>query len=206
VDKVENTKDKILAVAANHFADFGFEGTRMDKIAKDACVNKASIYYNIGNKETLYAMVLNNVIERGLGSFFNEIALKTSAEEKLESYIRHIAGVIKRNSEVPRIIMREQLSGGKNLPESFAENIAQMLDLLSKILEQGNQEGIFHAVDTVTIHFMIFGTILFQMTTAPIRKQKQALSKNYGPEPGLLPQSVVENVIEYVLRAVKKEK
>lgn len=205
MDKDKSTKEKILAVAAKHFADFGFEGTRMDRIAKDACVNKASIYYNIGIKENLYAMVLNNIIEGGLGSFSDIVTSNMPAEEKLESYIRNIAGVIERNPVVPRIIMREQLSQGRNLPESFAGNIAQMLDLLNGILEQGSKEGIFHIVDTVTIHFMIFGTILFQITTAPIREQKEALSEKYQPEPGFLPSSVIEQVIEYILRAVKKE-
>jgi AcrR family transcriptional regulator len=38
-------------VAARHFADYGYEGARMDKIAKEAQVNKASIYYNIGKKD-----------------------------------------------------------------------------------------------------------------------------------------------------------
>jgi len=206
METTANTKDKILIVAAHHFSNYGFEGTRMDKIARDAGVNKASIYYNIGNKEALYAMVLNNVIEGSIGSFLSVFEADWSAEEKLKVYIRHIAKTIKNNPVMPKIIMREQLSQSEHLPESFAGNIEQMLDLLGSILEQGKEEGSFHTMDTLTIHFMVFGTILFHITTSPIREKKESLSAKYQPEPGLLPQSVVDKIVEYILRAVKKEK
>jgi AcrR family transcriptional regulator len=206
MEKTGNTRDHILSVAALHFSDYGFEGTRMDKIARDAKVNKASIYYNIGNKEALYAMVLNNVIEKSIVSFLNAFESDWTAEKKLEGYIRHIASTIKNNPVMPKIIMREQLSQGEHLPESFAGNISQMLDMLGSILEQGCEEGAFNVVDTLTIHFMIFGTILFHITTSPIREKKESLSTKYQPEPGLLPQSIVDKIVEYILRAVKKEK
>lgn len=206
MNKKISTKDKIFTVAANHFADFGFEGTRMDKIAKEACVNKASIYYNIGNKEALYAMVLNKSFEEGFGAFHGSIEPNLPAEKKLEAYIRHIAGVLEQNPVIPKIMMHEQLSKGRHLPESLAKKIVQMLDGLTAILNQGKKEGIFDAVDTITIHFMIFGTMLFQMTSSPIRMKKKAFSNKYQPDPGVLPQRVTDQIVQCVLRAVKKEK
>ncbi len=201
-----STKEKIFSVAAHHFADFGFEGARMDQIAKEANVNKASIYYNIGNKEALYAMVLNNSFEQGFGAFHDVIDSKAPVEKKLQGYIRHIANVLEKNPVFPKIMMREQLSQGRHLPESFAGNLVQLLDGLTSILAQGKKEGAFCAVDTVTIHFMIMGTMLFQMTSSPIRKKKKAFSNKYQPEPGILPPSVIDQITDCILRAVKKEK
>ncbi|MCK5162364.1 MAG: TetR/AcrR family transcriptional regulator [Desulfobacula sp.] len=206
MNKKTSIKDKIFAVAATHFANFGFEGARMDKIAKEACVNKASIYYNIGNKEALYAKVLNKAFDEGFGSFHDVIESSLSAREKLEAYIRHIAKALERNPILPKMMMREQLSQGRHMPESFAGNIVQMLDGLTAILNQGNEEGVFDVVDTVTIHFMIFGAMMFQMTSSPIRKKKKAFSNKYQPDPGILPQSVIDQITKAVLRAVKKEK
>jgi TetR/AcrR family transcriptional regulator len=205
MDKKKTTKDKILAVAANHFADFGFEGTRMDRIAKEASVNKASIYYNIGNKEALYAMVLNKSFEQGFGAFYNALESNLPAEKKLEAYIRHIAKALERNPVIPKIMMQEQVSQGRHMPESIAKNIVQLLDGLTAILNQGKNEGVFDVVDTVTIHFMIFGTMLFQMTSSPIRMKKKAFPNKYKPDAGILPQSVINQITQCVLRAVKKE-
>ncbi len=205
IPKKINTKDRIFAVAANHFADFGFQGTRMDRIAKEAGVNKASIYYNIGNKKKLYAMVLNRTFEEGFGDFHGFIETNMLAEKKLETYIRHLASALEQNPVIPKIMMHEQVSKGRHLPESLAKKIVQMLDGLTAILNQGKKQGIFSEVDTVTIHFMIFGTMVFQMTSSPIRMKKKAFLDKYQPDPGVLPQVVIEQIVQCILRAVKKE-
>ena len=49
----QETFDKIMVAAADVFVESGYGGARMDEIAKRAGVNKATIYYNVGNKETL---------------------------------------------------------------------------------------------------------------------------------------------------------
>jgi len=51
---------QILEAATNEFADKGYAGARMDEIARQAKINKAMIYYHIGDKEALYATVLNS--------------------------------------------------------------------------------------------------------------------------------------------------
>ncbi|HVR42592.1 MAG TPA: helix-turn-helix domain-containing protein, partial [Thermoanaerobaculia bacterium] len=46
-----NPRDHILDVAAAVFAEQGFAGARIDEIARRAGVNKAMLYYRVGNKE-----------------------------------------------------------------------------------------------------------------------------------------------------------
>ncbi len=53
-----DTKTKILDVAEKHFALFGFEGTSLRGIIKDAKVNVAAIAYHFGSKEDLYIAVI----------------------------------------------------------------------------------------------------------------------------------------------------
>ena len=49
------TKDtQILNAAAKHFAINGFGGARVDEIAAEAGVNKATLYYRIGDKAAIY--------------------------------------------------------------------------------------------------------------------------------------------------------
>jgi TetR/AcrR family transcriptional regulator len=47
-------KEKILESALVEFAEKGYEGARVDRIAADAGVNKALIYYHFNSKEELY--------------------------------------------------------------------------------------------------------------------------------------------------------
>ena len=46
----EQTKQKILNVAGELFAENGFDGTSVDSIANAAGVNKALIYYHFKDK------------------------------------------------------------------------------------------------------------------------------------------------------------
>jgi AcrR family transcriptional regulator len=58
-------KARILAAAAEVFAQIGFAGARVDDIAARAGVNKAMLYYHVGDKERLYTAVLVEVLDRG---------------------------------------------------------------------------------------------------------------------------------------------
>ncbi len=51
-------KEKILEASLEEFAQKGFDGARVDRIAGNAGVNKALIYYYFKSKEGLYAAVI----------------------------------------------------------------------------------------------------------------------------------------------------
>ena len=48
----------ILDAAAKVFAEKGYDGARVDEIAAEAGMNKAMLYYRIGDKEELYRRVV----------------------------------------------------------------------------------------------------------------------------------------------------
>lgn len=61
---VERTKARLLDAATAEFAERGFAGARIDRIAEQAGANKALIYAYFGNKEALFAAVLGAAIQR----------------------------------------------------------------------------------------------------------------------------------------------
>lgn len=61
---VEHTKQRLLDAAIAEFAERGFAGARIDRIAETAGANKALIYAYFGNKEQLFRAALGAVIER----------------------------------------------------------------------------------------------------------------------------------------------
>ena len=62
IEKLSKTAEKILTAARAVFAEKGYSGTHVDEIADRAGVNKATLYYQIGDKDTLYANVIHQVI------------------------------------------------------------------------------------------------------------------------------------------------
>ena len=77
----------IVAAAADVFASRGFEGARIDEIAERAGVNKAMLYYHVGDKERLYSAVLLESMERALSLLRAAAETGGSPSEKLQAIL-----------------------------------------------------------------------------------------------------------------------
>ena len=55
------TRAEIVAAAERHFAERGYEATRLDDVADDVGIRRAAIFYHFGDKQELYAAVLEEV-------------------------------------------------------------------------------------------------------------------------------------------------
>lgn len=67
----EATKELLLAAAADEFAEHGYAGARIDRIAERARTNKRMIYAYFGDKDGLFAALL----ERQIGSLTEAVPL-----------------------------------------------------------------------------------------------------------------------------------
>ncbi len=56
------TKDKILKAALKIFSQYGFEGARMEKIAAEVGINKASLYFHFKSKEIIFRELFQDII------------------------------------------------------------------------------------------------------------------------------------------------
>jgi len=202
-DKRSETVTRILAAAMNIFAEVGFGSTRVDEIAKRAGVNKATIYYHIGNKETLYAEVIHDVI----GNMADMIALgikeAQSPEEKLRTYIRNITRSIDRNPLIPPIMMREVASGGQHFPNVVAQDMARIIGILTGILDEGIKQGIFIKTTPFILHMMVIGTVMFYKTSGPIRARLDWIPESVKHLSADLTGEVAEEIENLILRAIK---
>ncbi len=171
--------DRILKSATKEFADKGFAGARMDEIARQAKINKAMIYYHIGDKEGLYNTVLSSTFGNMADAMGKNIIWDKPPAENLHIYIQTISEAIRENPQIPPIMLREAASGGKNLPEEVIQALTVILEILAQILNQGVEKNEFHPASSFMIHFMIAGPLIFlQQMEALIHQQIDII----GPE------------------------
>ena len=78
-DAAGTIRERILEAAAEEFGRAGFSGAKVDAIARRAGVNKAGLYYHLGNKEKLYEAVLLHLFGQVAG------ALEQAAGEPVRS-------------------------------------------------------------------------------------------------------------------------
>lgn len=202
MDKSNKTIEKILLAARAEFARNGFNGARMDEIARRAKVNKATLYYQIGDKATLYASVIHEVI----GSVFQNIARAVDAaqtpEEKLAAYITCVSQAVDKNPEIPPIMMREIAAGGTNLPRLVIEDIAAVIRILMGILDEGTKKGVFIETIPYLLHMTILGSILFYKVSLPIKDRQTWLPEEVRDRDKKA--DISGEVVKLILRAVKK--
>lgn len=203
MEKPGGTAERIMVAARAVFAENGYSGTHVDEIARRAGVNKATLYYQIGDKDTLYANVIHQVIGNIAQQISQAVAEVEGPEEKLRAFIVNIAEAVDKNPELPPIMMREVASGGTHLPGVVIEDIASILTILIGVLEEGKKKGVFAETVPFLIHMMIMGTILFYKRAAPIKDRQAWIPQTVKRSDKKLKGGLGEEVSRLVLKAVK---
>jgi AcrR family transcriptional regulator len=204
IEKPGKTVEKILTAARAVFAENGYSGTHMSEIALRARVNKATLYYQIGDKDTLYANVIHQVIGNIAQNIAQAVANANDPEEKIHAYINTIVEAVDKNPEIPSIMMREVASGGATMPRVVLEDIASILTIVAGVLEEGRKKRVFIETVPFLIHMMVMGTILFYKKTLPIKERQSWLPDTIKARNKKLKGSLRDEVAKLVLKAIKR--
>jgi TetR/AcrR family transcriptional regulator len=177
------TRRQILAAAVHEFAEGGYAGATMDKIARKAGVNKATIYYHIGDKQALYAAVLHDVFGRVAQSILENVGEAATPLEKLKAYFSTIERTIFEHPDIPRIMLREVASKGEHLPHIVISDFIQIFLKLSGILHEGERQGLFIKTSPFIVHFMTVGPYIFLKNLEGLIQRNQELARIQGLHP-----------------------
>ena len=169
IEKKTFSIERILNAASEVFSDMGFAGARMDEIAHRAGLNKAMIYYRIGDKKALYEAVLHNFFSAYAHRIVENTRAGNSPEEKFTIFVRNTVRTVEKRGSIAPIMMRELASGTRTLPEVVAQDFAVIISTLAAILEEGEQSGVFIKTNPILIHMMIIGTVSYYKMSSPIR-------------------------------------
>ncbi|MFZ7113297.1 MAG: TetR/AcrR family transcriptional regulator [Desulfatiglandales bacterium] len=204
---MKNKKDKavqaILASAREVFAEAGFSGARVDEIARRAGVNKAMIYYRIGDKATLYGEVLHQVFFGIYERLAQNLEEERSPEGELHAYLHTFSRTFEEHPHLAPIMMRELASGGKDLPDVVLVDLGRILGTLMGILEDGAQRGLFAEANPTIVHLMIIGPMFMRKSMDAIvsrRKQHSDILRHLDKDEPLDIAAEVERLLLKALR------
>ena len=161
--------DRILAAAAVEFAERGFAGARVDRIARRARVNKAMLYYHFKSKQGLYRTLLRQIFTLAADRLREIAALDVSPTEKVDRTIAGMAALVSEYSYFPAIMMREVAEGGAHLDRATLTALANLPRAFGAIVQDGVATGAFRPIDPVFAYFSTLAPIVFYLAGAPIR-------------------------------------
>ncbi|WP_281884218.1 TetR/AcrR family transcriptional regulator [Paenibacillus sp. YYML68] len=164
-------REKILQTAVHEFAEKGFDGARIDYIAKAAGVNKALIYYHFKSKEELFAAVINDLFAHALSVSMEPSG--TSVREGLLQVMEHFMDFLHDNPYFVKIMDQSVAQDRDVFQQLHHQNL--FFETVMGMYQQGVQTGECRQVDhPEDVVISLLGAVYFYFS------HHKAIRKYYG--------------------------
>ncbi len=143
------SKRKILEAALEEFGNQGFEGARVDRIARAAGVNKAMIYYHFTSKDNLYHEVVRDHFLPKINRLGEAIDTTDNLEQILLQAADTYRNLFHNQTHFLRIALRELANPRSQLLNEIANSIegSQVPPKIAAALQTGMDAGELRNLD-----------------------------------------------------------
>lgn len=199
---MKGTRERILAAATAEFAQHGFGGARVDRIAARAEANKRMLYYYFGSKDELFLAVLEEAYAH-IRSAEHDLDLEhADPREALKRLVEFTWNYYLEHPEFMALLATENLHKGSHVHRSrrVRKLHSPLVDTLRDILRRGQRQGLFRrGVDPVQLYISIAGEGYFYLSN------RYTLSRIFGRD--LMAPSELDgrarHITDMVLHAVR---
>jgi AcrR family transcriptional regulator len=148
-----NTKERILEAGLEVFANFGYEGARMEKIASLVGINKASLYFHFKSKEELFHELFINIINKysfATKKIITDTAVLSTKQRLTTIYEKYLEYNWNNRTEMdfwnrvyyyPPVMMKEEIFFQTN------ETKKQFLAGLISVFEEGIRNDVIQSLN-----------------------------------------------------------
>ena len=142
--KKDNEKRKrILDSAIKVFAKTGYSDARIQDVTEEAGVSHGTVYIYFKNKDALFMSIFQEILGELIQYISSEIQKEKNAEDKIRRIISMQLDIIEENPDLTKLILIEFPRSGNFLNDSNTNVLSRYIDLISDVLKQGIDEGIF---------------------------------------------------------------
>jgi len=135
------TRERILTVACETFAEKGYHDATVEEISKRAKTNIAAINYHFGSKDRLYGQVWRRAFDAANEAYPPEGGLGPEAppEDRLRSLIHSIVGKTVdpgRIGHAGKLLLREMVSPTDVIDQIRRDAIRPMRDRVNRLMRE----------------------------------------------------------------------
>ena len=138
---VGSAEERIFEAAKTVFFRQGYDGARMDEIARLAGVNKAMLHYYYRSKRKLFLSVFRSSVEHLLPHVGRLLRDDLPVLEKVDRFIASYLDVALENPHLPGFIFEEMRRNPEWLAQLVTQHTAGLLDLLTKQIKAAAAAG-----------------------------------------------------------------
>ena len=134
---------RIIAAATKVFARKGFFLAKVSDIAKEAQVADGTIYLYFENKDDILISLFEEQMKAVLENMVQQISQEKDAVKKIEKFALTHLKLIELNKNMAEIIQVELRQSSKFMKEYKNEKFMQYLNLISDVIREGQEQGLF---------------------------------------------------------------
>jgi AcrR family transcriptional regulator len=153
-------RERLLTVAADLFARYGYDAVSVRDITSRAKVNLGAITYHFGSKEALFHAVLATIAEPLVQAVAQSAEGSGTALERIQTVIRTVGAHLQRNPWAPRVMLRE-LASARPLPAPMTQAWKRNIGTLMRLVTAGQQDGSIRPGDPLLLALSIVGQVFF---------------------------------------------
>ena len=157
-----NTRDHILAVSLDAFAELGFDGASTRTIAARAGVNQGLIPYYFGTKEALWREAVDRAFAQLRSSVGDVVLAEESVNDRerlallIRSYVRFAA----RHPEFVRLMNEEGKRDGPRMRWLVEHHVRPLFDSMTELFRRaGVSTRLGNGLEVPHFHYIFVGAV-----------------------------------------------
>lgn len=132
---------RILKSAIKVFARKGFHETKVAEIARTAGVADGTIYLYFKSKDDLLISVFEETVEELSSRLTTDLVSLPDTASKIRHIVKSQLGIIKAQRDLAEVLSITLRQSNRFLRQFAAPKFSAYLDIISAVIEQGQQRG-----------------------------------------------------------------
>lgn len=165
--KAARTRAAVLRAATRVFAEKGYAGARLEDIASEVGIRRASLLYYVRDKRELYDAVLADAYADLAARYRTVLAAPATAGERIEAVVTAWVAFIAERPPVARLLLWEAADGSHERTALAAEQGGAIVAALVDVIADGQRQGAFQPIDPLHFVITLMGATVFFVTTTP---------------------------------------
>ena len=153
--KMDDKKERIIIIAEQLFAQYGFLKTTMEDIARKVHMGKSSIYYYFKSKDDVFSAVIRKDTRIFQQKLDDAVESANTPEDKIRAYVITRMTHLQDLSKFYSTLTDEYLDHYLFVEEVRKDFYEYESTVIKNLLEDGIKQNFFDVDDVVTISRMI---------------------------------------------------
>jgi TetR/AcrR family transcriptional regulator, fatty acid metabolism regulator protein len=184
--------DRIIDAAVKVFAETGYHGSQVSRIAREAGVADGTIYLYFKSKEDILVSLFRVRLGELVGKFKESVEASATADGAIRKICELHYSELENDPDLAYVTQIELRQSSLELRKAIGQALKPYIQLIEEVLIQGIEEGTFRqGLDVKLTRLLIFGGIDEAVTSWLISGRKYSLSAQ------------INSTVEFFLKALK---